>query len=342
MDLSKAQSLFQPEPGYLNTASYGLPPQPAWDALHDALNDWRVGRTSWEGWGESTDRARDALARIVGVSPHEVSTGAQVSQLVALVAASLPAGTRVLVPDEEFTSNLFPWQVQDFDVRTVAAAELASAISADVDVVAFGLVQSSTGDVADVDSIVDAARSAGALTVVDATQAVGWLPVDATRFDAMVLGAYKWLLSPRGTAFLVTTPELRDRMVPAQAGWFAGENPYESFYGPPLRLAHDARRLDISPAWFSWVATAPALDLIEQVGVAAIHAYDLSLANRFRTGLGLAPGNSAIVSVDVPGAEDRLKAAGIRAAVRDGRLRAAFHLYNTEDDVDLALDALSR
>lgn len=341
MNLTKAQSLFQPEPGYLNTASYGLPPQSAWDALQDALDDWRVGRTSWEGWSDSTARARDAFARIVGVSPHDVSTGAQVSQLVALVAASLPAGTRVLVPEEEFTSNLFPWQVQDFEVRTVPATELASAITPQTDVVAFSLVQSATGQVADVDAIAGAAKSAGVLTVADATQAVGWLPTDASQVDALVCGAYKWLLSPRGTAFLVTTPALRDRMVPVQAGWFAGDEPYESFYGPPLRLAKDARRLDISPAWFSWVATAPALEFIEQVGIAAIHAYDIALANRFRAGLHLAPSNSAIVSVDIPGAEERLKAAGVRAAVRDGRLRAAFHLYNTEDDVDRALDALT-
>ena len=106
-------------------------------------------------------------------------------------------------------------------------------------------------------------------------------------------------------------------------------------------MAADARRLDISPAWFNWVATAPALDLIEQVGVEAIRTHDVALANRFRAGLGLPVGESAIVSVDLPGAEERLQAAGVRAAVRGGRLRASFHLYTTEADVDLALDALT-
>ena len=107
-------------------------------------------------------------------------------------------------------------------------------------------------------------------------------------------------------------------------------------------LAADARRLDISPAWFNWVATAPALDLIEHVGVEQIHAHNLALANRFRAGLGLPAADSAIVSVDVPGAEEHLTAAGVRAAVRGGRLRASFHLYTTNADVDLALDALTR
>lgn len=344
MDIDTARTLFRPDPGWLNTASYGLPPTPAWDALQAALDEWRHGRVSWEGWGESTARARAAFARLVGVAESDVSTGAQVSQLVGQIAASVPAGATVLAPAEEFTSNLFPWLAQQHrgvTVRTVPARELAAAVDGSTDVVAFSLVQSATGDVADASSVAAAAGAAGAITVVDATQACGWLPVDAAAFDAVVAGAYKWLLSPRGTAFMVTTPELRERIVPSQSGWWAGDDPHTSYYGPPLRLAEDARRLDLSPAWFSWVGTAPALELLAAVGVASVNAWDVGLANRFRAGLGLPPGDSAIVSVDVPDAAARLAAAGIRAAVRDGRLRASFHLYTTTDDVDRAIDALT-
>jgi selenocysteine lyase/cysteine desulfurase len=344
VEIAKAQSLFDPQPGWLDTASYGLPPWPAWDALQEALADWRVGRASWQVWGESTHRAREVFARLVGAQVSDVTTGAQVSQLVALIAASLPAGARVLVPEEEFTSNVFPWMVQasrGVEVRRAPASALAQNVHHGTDVVAFSLVQSATGEVADLDAILDAATAAAALTVVDATQACGWLPVDATRVDALVCGAYKWLLSPRGTAFLVTTPALRERIVPAQAGWWAGDDPHTAYYGPPLRLASDARRLDISPGWFSWIGTTPALELIEQVGVEEIGAYDVGLANRFRNGLGLRTGDSAIVSVDLPEAEPRLEAAGVRAAVRGGRLRASFHLYTTEADVDMALEALT-
>ena len=49
----------------------------------------------------------------------------------------------------------------------------------------------------------------------------------------------------------------------------------------------------------------------------------------------------AIVAVDVPGAERRLARAGVRAAVRAGRVRASFHVYTTESDVDSALAALT-
>lgn len=344
MDLEAARRLWQPLPGWLNTATYGLPPDPAWDALQAALADWRVGRTSWEGWDASTGRARQAFADIVGVPPGRVAIGATVSSLVGLVAGVVPDGARVLAPELEFTSNLFPWMVhadRGFVVRTVPAEDLPSAVDRRTDVVAFSLVQSATGEVADVDAVVAAAADAGALTVMDATQGVGWFPVDASRVDVLVCAGYKWLCSPRGTAFLAVRPEVGDRLRPARAGWYAGEDVHASFYGPPLRLAPDARRLDESPAWFSWVGAAPALEIIGAVGVDAIRRHDVGLADRFRAGLGFAAAGSAIVSVDVPGAEERLAAAGIRAAVRGGRLRASFHLYTTEADVDRAVEALA-
>ncbi|MFY1575595.1 aminotransferase class V-fold PLP-dependent enzyme [Verrucosispora sp. WMMD703] len=344
MDLEQAQKLWQPQPGWLNTASYGLPPDPAWDALQDALAAWRVGQGSWEDWGASTDRCRTAFAQLVAVPVADVAVGATVSQLLAPVAAALPAGARVLVPEVEFTSNLFPWLVQaerGVEVRTVPLDELAVAIDGDTDLVAFSLVQSADGTIAAYDEIVAAARAHGALVAVDATQACGWLPFDAARADVVVTGGYKWLMAPRGTAFAYLAPELRDRLRPDAAGWYAGRDPHASYYGPPLRLADDARRFDLSPAWFSWVGAAPALELLLEIGVEQVRAYDVALANRFLTGLGQPTGHSAIVTVEVPGAQEKLARAGIRAAVRAGRVRASFHLYSTTEDVDLALDALT-
>jgi selenocysteine lyase/cysteine desulfurase len=265
--------------------------------------------------------------------------GSAVSQLLAPVAAALPAGATVVLPDVEFTSNVFPWLVQDLEVRAVPPDRLAGAIDGRTAAVAFSLVQSATGEVAPVDDIVGAARAAGALVVADASQAAGWLPVDATRFDVLACAAYKWLMAPRGAAFCYVSPAVRDRIRPLAAGWYAGEE--HAYYGPPLRLAASARRFDISPAWFSYVGAAPSLELLNSIGVDRIHAHDVGLADRFLAGLDLPSAGSAIVSVDRPGAAERLEAAGIRVAVRDGRLRASFHLYTTEADVDAALDALT-
>jgi len=342
LTVSEARELWEPAGVYCNTASYGLPPRPAWEALQCALADWHGGRTSWEHWGQSTEGARAAFARLVNVGVERVAVGSTVSELVGSVVTALPARARVVVPDVEFTSTLFPLLVQErLDVRTVAPGRLAEAIGEGADAVAFSAVQMSSGEVADLDALVAAAAAAEAITICDATQALGWLPLNASRFDAVVCGAYKWLMSPRGSAFLTVSERLLERAVPHSAGWYAGEDVHASYFGPPLRLAENARRLDLSPAWFSWVGTEPALEVIERIGVPAIHAHDLTLANRFRAGIGLAPGDSAIVCADLPGAADRLRRAGIFAALRGGRLRTSWHVYNDAADVDRVLDALA-
>lgn len=344
MDLATAQDLWDPEPGWLNTASYGLPPRPAWDALQNALDDWRAGRTSWEGWDASTRRSRAAFAALLRVAATDVTVGATVSQLLAPVAAALPAGATVLVPEVEFTSNLFPWLAQaerGVRVRTVPLDDLADAVDRDTDLVAFSLVQSADGRIARYADVLAAAEAHDALVVVDATQACGWLPFEAGRADVVAVGAYKWLMAPRGAAFGYLSARIRERMVPHAANWYAGQDPHASYYGPPLRLADDARRFDLSPAWFCFVGAAPAMELLVEVGLPAVYAHNVRLANRFLAGLGQPPGDSAIVTVDVPDAAERLAAAGVRAAVRAGRVRASFHLYSTEHDVDLALDALT-
>jgi selenocysteine lyase/cysteine desulfurase len=144
----------------------------------------------------------------------------------------------------------------------------------------------------------------------------------------------------RGSAFLTVSDRLLERAVPHSAGWYAGEDVHASYFGPPLRLASNARRLDLSPAWFSWVGTQPALELIQQIGVEAIHEHDVALANRFRAGVELDPSDSAIVCADLPGAAERLQRAGIIAAVRGGLLRTSWHVYNDGSDVDTVLDLI--
>jgi len=344
MHIHDAQQQWTVEPGWLNTASFGLPPRSAFEALQAALNDWQVGRTSWEGWAASVSVARTRYAAIIGVEESDVAVGAQVSQMLAPVAAAVPDGSTVLVPDIEFTSAVFPWAVhtdRGITVRTAPVVTFAEHIDESIDVVCFSIVQSATGEIMNYHAITEAARSANALVVVDATQACGWYPFDGRQADVVVNSAYKWLLAPRGTGFVYLAPELRERLKPIMAGWFAGEDTHDTFYGLPLRLARNARAFDLSPAWHPWVGTGPALQVVQDVGVEAINRHNVRLANRFLTGLGYPPGASAIVTVSIPGAQDRLAAAGVKAAVRDGRVRASFHLYTTDHDVDLALNALT-
>jgi selenocysteine lyase/cysteine desulfurase len=305
---------------------------------------WARGEARAPDYDAWVERSRSAFARLVGVDATWVATGSQVSGFTGVIAAALPPGAEVVAYEGEFTSVLFPFLARgDLSVRLVGLDAIAGAVGPDTALVAVSAVQSADGRVADLPGIARAAEAAGAWSYVDATQAVGWLPFDAAAFDLVSCGAYKWLLSPRGSAFLSVRPERLDDLPALAAGWYAGEDRWTSIYGAPLRLARDARRLDLSPAWLSWVGTAVALEALAELDPRAIHAHATGLAERLRSGLGLPPdGRSAIVSVDSPGAAQRLASAGIRAAVRDGRVRLGFHLYNTDDDVALALEALAR
>jgi selenocysteine lyase/cysteine desulfurase len=340
-----AQKEFEPACVYVNTASIGLPPRCVVVALEEAIDVWRTGRAEAADYDAIVDRARRRFAGLVNVPADRVAIGNQVSTFSGLVAAALPDGARVLAAEEEFTSVLFPFLAhadRGVRVQTVPLDRLVEAIRPGVTLVAVSAAQSADGRLVPggLDGLASAAAVHGCLTYVDATQAVGWLPFEAARFDFVSCAAYKWLLSPRGTAFGVVRPDRLDMLRPLHAGWYAGADPWTSIYGSPLRLAKDARRLDISPAWLAWAGTVPALELLSEVGIAAIHRHDLGLANALRARLGLPPGDSAIVTVPTEGGLERLRSAGIRASIRAGAVRVSFHLHNTESDVDAVARAL--
>lgn len=341
----EARSAFPGAAGYLNTATYGLAPPAATEAVIATERARAAGTMSPAGFDDAIASSRATFARLVGVPAERVAVGPQVSYFVGLVAAGLRPGATVLVADGDFTSLLFPFlaaeQRGSIKVRSVPLEHLVEAVDDDVDLVAVSAVQSSDGRVAPLERLAAAAAASGARTLVDATQAAGWLPLPADRIDLIVVGGYKWLLGPRGTCFLAGTERALAEVPAVAANWYAGADVWDSIYGSPLRLATDARRLDLSPAWASWTGQAHALDLLAGVGVAAIGEHNVALANRLRAGLGLPTSDSAIVSLAAGDVTDRLTAAGIRASVRAGRLRCAFHLYNDESDVDLLLEALT-
>jgi selenocysteine lyase/cysteine desulfurase len=337
------RALFDVDPGYLNTASVGVPPRAAVAAVTEVLEGWRRGRLEPAAFDLYVTRSRAAWARLSGVDPGWVAIGASGSALVGLVAASLPAGACVLLGEGDFTSVLFPFLAQQprgVRIREVPLPGLVDAVDDTVDLVAVSSVQSADGRVLDVGALTAAAVRHGARVLLDTTQSCGWLPVDCSTVDYAVCAAYKWLLSPRGVAFLSVRPEHLDTLTPHAANWYAGADIWSSIYGSPLRLSAAARRLDTSPAWFSWVGAAHALELLAGLDAEAVRAHDVGLADAFLAGLGRPPQGSAIVTVDAPGAADALAGAGVRSAVRAGRVRASFHLYNDDSDVERALAAL--
>jgi selenocysteine lyase/cysteine desulfurase len=293
-------------------------------------------------WDRAVGESRSAWAALHGVAEGDVAVAGQVSAFTGLIALALDRGARVVAAERDFTSVIWPFLVAGARVDLVPLEQLAEAVDGSTAVVAVSAVQSIDGRVADLDAIGAAAAHHGALTCVDATQASGWMPLEAARFDFFMASAYKWLLSPRGTSFMAVRPEAAERLKPHMAGWYAGDDPFETNYDAPLRLAGDASRFDLSPAWMSWVGAAPALQLLGEVGISAIHEHDVGLANRFRAGLGMEPGDSAIVALPADeGVVAALRAAEISVTVREGFIRFSFHLFNEERDVDHALEVLA-
>ena len=331
----------RPAKRYLNTASFGLPSREAAEASLRWVREWQGGSVPLTNWLPAIDRARELLGEFTGVPVGNIATGSSVAQLIGLVAMSVPDGSVVLGVDGEFASLLNPFRAhadRGVRVETVPRERLAEAAAERGDLVAFSLVGSATGIRADDAAVLAAARARGALTVVDAAQAMGWLAVDYTRYDIVVAPAFKWLCSPRGTAFMCVRPEHLDWLRPGLAGWWpsVADVPYYE----PLQSPATAKRLDATPVWSSWPGTAAALEVLAGIGVDGVAAHVLGLARRLRDGLGLPDNGTAFALLDDRDAAARLAEAGIVATLTPAGTRLSVHVYNDESDIDAALDVL--
>lgn len=333
---------FDVAPGYLNTASIGVPPSSALARVRSVVDRWGRAETTPVEFDEDVATARQAFAQLVGAPANRVAAGTTVSQLVGLVAANIPDHCRVLVATGEFTSTTFPFAAQQDRGVTVTEADVAELPQRvpGHDLVAVSVVQSADGRVVDLDALRAAASQHGVRVLLDATQAVGWLPLRLGWADWVVAAGYKWLMAPRGASWMAVSEDALARMRPHSANWCSGEDPWSSIYGLPLRLAEDARRLDLSPVWFAQVGAAATLPWLASLDSEKVGRHGVELANAFRQRCGLESSDSAIVSVPDP--DNRLADAGVKAARRAGQVRLGFHLYNTLDDVEMAANALLR
>lgn len=331
--------------GYLSACTLGIPTHSTRDALLRDLERWAAGTASAHEYSDILHRSRSHAAALLGALPERIAMGSQVSVFAGLAAASAPPGAEVLCIDGDFSSVVAPFLVRgDLRVRHVPVDALADEVTDATWMVAYSLVQSATGEVADAASVTAAARDHDALTLVDTTQATGWMPTTDLDADVIVCHAYKWLSAPRGAAFAAFSDRALAEFVPYTAGWFSGADPWASTYGPELYLADDASRFDVSPAWHAWAGAEVALEFAASLDAEAVREYDLGLANALRERLGLEASDSAIVTwPDADGADlAALGAGGNIASGRAGRARVAFHLWNDEEDVDLAATSLGR
>jgi selenocysteine lyase/cysteine desulfurase len=165
-------------------------------------------RGSRAGWRSALSPSRctpvERHMRLIGVDEGRVAMGNSVSSLLGLVAASIPDGARVATVRGEYTSVTFPFAAQVG--RGVTVTELTSGrledAAGEFDVVVASLVQSADGAVLDVETLCRSIAESDTVTVIDVAQALGWKNVELSWADVAVAPSYKWLLGPRGVAWM--------------------------------------------------------------------------------------------------------------------------------------------
>jgi cysteine desulfurase / selenocysteine lyase len=354
---------------YLNTASMNVGCAPAREAYERAVERWSAGRFDWTEAERAGEDARGLFAEIIGGTAEEVAIVPSVSAAAGSVAANLPAakhGENIVVAENEFTSNYYPWLLlreRGYEVRTAApggdgvgAEEFGQAADGGTRLIAVSAVSSANGYRPDLAAIGHIARGSGAWFFVDACQAAGAVPLDVVhdRVDFLAAASHKFLLGSRGMGYMYIRRNLLDRLHPVGPGWKAARKPVESFYGPAMDLSPTASKFDTSLAWFPALADQAALGIFRRFGTGALLARNAQLSLRLHDALTAqrlsfqpsADGNrSTIVSVQVPDTQAvlaRFREANVVASVRAGRIRLAVHFYNLEEELDRVAELMAQ
>ncbi len=354
---------------YLNTASMNVGCTPAREAYELALGRWSAGRFDWMEAERAGEEARALFAEIIGATAAEIAIVPAVSTAAGIVAANLPTarhGENIVVAENEFSSNYYPWLLlreRGYEVRTVApegdgvpAEAFGRAADSGTRLIAVSAVHSANGYRADLAALGQVAASSGAWFFVDACQAAGAVPLDVVHdgVDFLAAASHKFLLGSRGMGYLYVRHGLLDRLLPIVPGWKAARTPAESFYGPAMDLSPTASKLDASLAWFPALAEQAALGIFRQFGITALLDRNAQLAVRLQDALA-AEGSafrpfpdrhrSTIFSVPVTDTEAvmaRFRRDNVVASVRAGKIRLAVHFYNLEKEVDRVAELIGR
>jgi selenocysteine lyase/cysteine desulfurase len=349
----QVRALFAPANGvaYMDTATYGLPPEPTVRAMREGLERWQAGSAEWVAdWDRPAEAARGSFASIVGVAAADVAFLPSVSVGVGLVAATLGPDDEIVVPSEEFRSVLYPLLVaadeRGATIREIPLERIVDEIGPRTSLVAASVVQMQTGRVVDVRPILDRADTVGARVVLDATHAIPFVPLAdvAARADVLLTAAYKHLLCPRGVAFMTVRPDRRADLPAWNANWRTSARPWDRFFGGPLDLPDSAARFDVSLAWLPWIAAVESLRLIDEWGTAGILQGPTDLARELAAFLELPWGGASLVCVPVADGDavrEELRRVGVKAAVRGTAIRLSTHVYNDRGDIDRAAAAIA-
>jgi selenocysteine lyase/cysteine desulfurase len=357
---------------YFNCASLAPQLRSAREAAESA---WRRCAQPWliraDDWFTEAEERRALFARLAGVDADGVALVPATSYGLAVAAANLTAapGQRVLVLAEDYPSNYYTWQrfarrtgatlaaVARTDGQTWAEA-LLEALDERTAVVAVLAVHWTDGALVDLDAVAARARAVGAAVVVDASQALGAMPLDlaAARPDFLVSVGYKWLLGPFGLGYLYVAPQHRDG-VPLEENWISrlGSQDFTRLVDFQDRYQPGARRFDVGQRTH-FETTPMAIAALRQLldwEVPRVAATLRQTTDRIEEqvralGLGLTSPDRGphLLGILLPAPARRrvaaaLTRAGVFAGLRGSSLRVSPHLWTTGEDVGRLVVALA-
>ncbi|HET7291894.1 MAG TPA: aminotransferase class V-fold PLP-dependent enzyme [Vicinamibacteria bacterium] len=342
---------------FLNAAAGSPVPRPVSEAVSTYLRE--AGEDDrWRPWLERQERAREAVAGLVGADADEIAFVTNTSAGMNLIADLLAGDGAVLSDELEFPTVTLPWIHRGVAVHFVPAVEgvlhLESFALADAPkaaTICVSHVQFSNGCRQDLDAF--GALKQHRRLVVCGSQSVGAFPVDVRRsgIDALASAGYKWLCAGYGTGFVYVSRELLERP-PRSIGWRSVERPLE-YNNREYTLLASARRYEMGcPAFASALALGAAVQYVTGIGVEAIAQRVLEL-NAYLTGrlehegfTVLSPGGAhrsgetLVQLADPRSACHALLERGIHVTRKPEGVRVSTHFYNNEEDVDRCVQAL--
>jgi cysteine desulfurase/selenocysteine lyase len=317
-------------------------------------------------------RTRELAAKLIGASASEIAILTNTTYGINIAAQTFQweEGDVVVVHDREFPANMYPWLA--LEKRGVVVnrippngllpdedAFVAAIAAPRVKVASVSWVGFSTGYKADLQRIGEACRARGVRLVVDAIQGLGadFLSVRDCHIDVLACGGQKWLMSPWGSGFAYVREELARTLAPSPVGWMSvkGSDDFTRMIDYDLTWRDDARRFEVITLPFQDIAGLEAsLTLLHELGLDAVAARVRSLADHIvrwthgRRDITLVTprdparraGIVSLKTADSARSSARLEEAGVAHSLREGTIRLAPHVYNTEDEVARALAIL--
>jgi len=354
---------------YLVSHSLGAMPAGTRARLAEYADAWDTrGVQAWsDSWWEMPITVGNLLARLLGAPEGSVSMHQNVTLAEAIVLSSFDwkgPRNKLVCSALDFPSLLYLYEgyraygaeivrVPSDDGITVDPERLAAAVDERTAAVCFSHVVYRSGALVDARPVADKARAVGAISILDAYQAVGAVPVDvnALGIDVLTGGSVKWLCGGPGAGYLYVRPETRSHLKPRLTGWMAHPEPFTFDPGPMQPVDGPFRYLNGTPAIPAMYAARAGYEILLEIGVEAIREKSLRLTERIHEGAAArgwkvwtpraASKRGGTVSLGVPDAARACDELARRGVIVDWRpqvgLRVGPHFYNSEDDVDRAL-----